>query len=82
MFKRIKKLIQDHKQCWHCRKDYRIKWRIEASHKDIPLCTFFFLPTIAYNTYPYRNPGRFVFKVYFLHWYIGIGEWCYRGGND
>jgi hypothetical protein len=76
--KRIKQLIKDHKFCWPCRKDDYIKWRIEYEHKDIPACSFFILPTIVYNTYPYRRPGTFVFNVYFLHWYIGIGEWGYK----
>lgn len=74
--KRIKELIKDHKSCWGIRKEYRIQWRIERQHKDIPACSFYFIPTIVYNTYPYRSPGSFVFQVCFLHWYIGIGEWC------
>ena len=74
--KRIKQLIKDHKRCWYLRKGSCIKWRIEYEHKDIPACSFFFIPTIVYNTYPYRSPGTFVLNVYFLHWYIGIGEWC------
>ena len=74
--KRIKQLIKDHKKCRCLRKEHRIKWRIIRMHKDIPACSFFFIPTITYNTYPYRCPGSFVFDIYFLHWYIGIGEWC------
>ena len=80
--KRIKKLIEDHKNCWSVRNTYRIKWRIECQHKDIPLCTFFFIPTVVYNTYPYRHPGAFVFQAYFLHWYIGIGEWCNKESSN
>ena len=81
--KRIKQLIQDHKQCVEYKRKNRIrdtyiKWRVEYEHKDIPACSFFLIPTIVYNTYPYRRPGTFVFNVYFLHWYIGIGEWGYR----
>ena len=80
--KRIKKLIEDHKSCWDSRKERYIKWRIEYEHKDIPACSFFFIPTIVYNTYPYRRPGTFVFNVYFLHWYLGIGEWCNKEEHD
>ena len=76
--KRIKKLIEDHKQCWHIRNTCQIQWCISFEHRDIPACSFFLIPTIVYNTYPYRSPGRFVFNVYFLHWYIGIGEWSYK----
>lgn len=77
--KRIKKLIEDHKSCWHIRKDYRIKWCFEFTHRDIPACTFYLLPTIGYNTYPYRSPWRsHIFEVLFLHWYIGIGKWEYK----
>lgn len=72
--KRLKKLIEDHKKCWKCRKNYYIKWTIEVS--DIDACSIFFLPTVCYNTYPYRRPEWWVFNVYFLHWYIQIGEWC------
>ena len=81
MPKRIKQLIEDHKYCYGLRKEHYIKWRIECEHKDIPACSFFFIPTIVYNTYPYRRPGTFVFQVYFLHWYIGIGEWCNKEEN-
>lgn len=76
--KRIKKLIEDHKQCWHLRKEHYIKWCIAAEHKDIPACSIFFIPTIVYNTYPYRYNDTYIFNVYFLHWYIGIGEWSYK----
>lgn len=74
--KRIKQLIVDHKKCWYLRKDHCIKWRIELVHRDIPLCSVFFIPTICYNTYPYRRPGTYVFEILFLHWYIYIGEFC------
>lgn len=74
--KRIKQLIDDHRKCWEYRNTYRIKWRIKRAHKDIPACSFFFIPTIVYNAYPYRQPGTFVFEVFFLHWYFYIGEWC------
>lgn len=80
--KRIKQLIEGHKQCWHIRNEYEIKWRIEFQHRDIPACTIFFIPTIVYNTYPYRQPGGYVFQAYFLHWYLGIGEWCLKEKND
>lgn len=74
--KRIKKLIADWCRCRELRKEEYIKWRIEYEHKDIPACSFFFIPTIVYNTYPYSRYGEFVFNIYFLHWYIGIGERC------
>ena len=74
--KRIKQLIKDHKKCWYLRKEDRIKWCIKPFYRDIPACTLFFIPTITYNTYPYRRPETFIFEIYFLHWYIGIGEWC------
>lgn len=74
--KRIKQLIKDHKSIWHVRKDYYIKWNIKCVHRDIPLCSFFLLPAIVYNTYPYRRPDTPIFEVLFLHWYIYIGEWC------
>jgi hypothetical protein len=75
--KRIKQLIEDHKKCWYLRKDHYIKWRIKFEHRDnMPACCFFLIPTICYNTYPYRQPGWWVWNVYFLHWYISIGEFC------
>lgn len=80
--KRIKKLIKDHKFCWCIRKDFRIKWCIKRLHKDLLAGGFFFIPTIEYKTYPYRYPGAFVFNVYFLHWCIGIGEWCNKEDNN
>ena len=76
--KRITKLINDYKFSWKSRHCYRIKWRIEHEHKDIPVCSIFCIPTIVFNPYPYRRPGTFVFNVYFLHWYLGIGEWGYK----
>ena len=76
--KRIKQLMEDHKKCWYLRKEHQIKWCIECEHNDIPACSFFLFPTIVYNTYPYRSPDRFVFQVYFLHWYIGIGKFVYK----
>lgn len=80
--KRIKQLITDHKNYWHLRKEYYIKWRIECEHRHIPLCSFFIIPTIVYNTYPYRRPESFIFNAYFLFWYIGIGEWCVKGDEN
>lgn len=80
--KRIKQLIKDHKFCWGIRNEHYIKWHIKCEHKDIPACSFFILPTIVYNTYPYRRPETFIFQVYFLHWYIGIGEWCNKEKCD
>lgn len=80
--KRLKKLIKDHKSCWYVRNTYRIKWRIERLHKDLPAACFFLIPTIEYVSYPYRHPGAFVFNIYFLHWYIGIGEWCNKEDNN
>ena len=74
--RRIKRLIKDHKRCSYLRNTAYIKWRIECEHTDIPVYCFFFIPTIVYYPYPYRSPRTFVFEVYFLHWYIGIGEWC------
>jgi hypothetical protein len=74
--KRIKQLIEDHKKCWYLRKKHCIKWRAVCIHNKMPACTFYLLPTIAYNTYPYRRPGWYVFEVCFLHWYIYIGAWC------
>lgn len=79
---RIKRLIRDHKQCWHLRKEARIKWRIGCGFKNRPIYSFFLLPTITYNTYPYRVPGEFVFDIHFLHWYIGIGEWCNKENEN
>lgn len=73
---RIKKLIMDWKSCRFVADDYHIKWRIECEHKDIPACSFFIIPTIVYNPTVYLRPGNFVINVYFLHWYIGIGEYC------
>lgn len=73
--KRIKKLLDDSKRCRNLRKQQVIKWRIKFEHEDIPACTFFFIPTITYNPYPYYSNGFSAFNVYFLHWYIGIGEW-------
>lgn len=76
--KRIKQLFKDHKKCWDLRKEHYIKWCVVRVHKkyDMPACCFFLIPSIEYTTYPYRSPGTYVFNVYFLHWYIGIGEFC------
>lgn len=74
--KRLKQLIRDHKYSWDIRNEFHIKWRIECSHKDILVYSFFIIPTIEYTTYPYRQPGTFILNVYFLHWHIRIGEWC------
>ena len=73
--RRIENLIKDWRKCRDIRNDYYIRWHIVYEHKDIPACSFFLIPTIVYNTYPYRRPGDCVFNVYFLHWYLGIGEW-------
>lgn len=74
--KKIKRLLKDHKYCWSIRKDFYIKWHVKCLHKDLPAAYLSFIPTIEYATYPYRYPGTFVFMVRFLHWNIGIGEWC------
>lgn len=76
---RIVKLIKDWKFCReHSMDCYYIKWRIEREHKGIPACSFFIIPTIVYNPATYSRLGNFIINVYFLHWYIGIGEWCYK----
>ena len=80
---RIVKLIKDWKFCReHKSGDRYIKWRIKCEHKDIPACSFFIIPTIVYNPTIYLSPGYFIINVYFLHWYIGIGEWCNKESSD
>ena len=80
--KRIKQLIEDHKKCWDYRKTYRIKWRIKLCSTDDNACLIYLIPTIVYNTYPYRGLNEHVFYVCFLHWYLGIGEWCNKEDCD
>ena len=80
--KRIKKLIEDRKHCRHIKSEYYIKWRVDPVYRDLPACSFFLIPTVIYNTYPYRSPWRdYVFEVCFLHWYVHIGQWCRKGGT-
>ena len=79
--KRVKELIEASRRCRDMRKNSRIKWHIRLHDKDTPACSFFFIPTIVYNTYPYLQRGWPVFNIYFLHWYIDIGEWVDKEEN-